>query len=129
GEGTSWTKRIAETARARFGHDAPDLADLVRWADKIGAARFDSADEAISTENPVMRLVGVIEQHGDDKFLAKHVPALLERPLGEVAASPDVEELHRPLAKKRDSFVRRVRDHGERLGRVVLVDLTGGRTD
>lgn len=121
---SSCTKLVSDVARARFGvHDA-SLTDLVRWADVVDSARFESADEAICRDDPVMRMVSVVEHYGDDAFLTRFVPALLQRPLVEVARSTAIEDRYRPLGEKHERFVERVRARSERRGRVVFVDLT-----
>ena len=57
----SCTMYIATVARERFGFDAPDLADLVAWADIIDGAQYASAQEAVELREPAMRLTLVIE--------------------------------------------------------------------
>ncbi|MGC4089661.1 MAG: hypothetical protein QM756_17590 [Polyangiaceae bacterium] len=121
---SSCTKLVADVARERFGIDLSDLSDLVGWADRVDSARFESAEQAVSRSNPVMRLVSVVEHYGDDAFFKRVVPQLLSEPLEELARSGEVEKRFRPLGKKHERFVQRVRDKGERRGRVVFVDLT-----
>jgi hypothetical protein len=120
----SCTKLVADVADRDFGVREPELDELVGWADRVDAARFDGPADAVDRENPVMRLVSVIEHYGDDKLLAQLVPALLERPLLEVATSAEIEARWRPLGVKHERFIQRVRDKSERRGRVVFVDLT-----
>jgi hypothetical protein len=121
---SSCTKLIADVAWRQFGLRDAMLDELVRWADLVDAARFDTPEQAVNRDNPIMRLVSVVEHYGDDAFLRHYVPALLERPLTEVAAGHEVLERYRPLGEKHERFVRRVREKAERLGRVVFVDLT-----
>lgn len=121
---SSCTKLIATVSREKFGVTSPDLDELVAWADRIDSARFESAAEAVDRSDPVMRLVSVVEHYGDDAFLGKFVPELLRRPLSEVARSPEIASRYRPLGKKHDRFVERVRESSRRQGRVVFVDLT-----
>jgi hypothetical protein len=71
-----------------------------------------------------MQLVSVIEHYGDNAFFSKLVPELLVKPLSEFAGSVEVRERYRPLGRKHERFVQRVRDKGELRGRVVFVDLT-----
>jgi hypothetical protein len=120
----SCTKLIADIARERFGMVDGRLDELVRWADVVDSARFESAEQAVNRENPVLRLVTVIEHQGDDAFLAKLVPQLLEQPLAQVASSAEVERRYRPLGDKYTRFVERVRAKAEVGPRVVFVDLT-----
>ncbi|HET9930681.1 MAG TPA: hypothetical protein VFQ35_08335 [Polyangiaceae bacterium] len=121
---SSCTKLVADVARERFGVTMADLGDLVSWADRVDSARFESAEQAVSRSDPVMRFVSVVEHYGDDAFFTRVVPQLLSQPLEELARSGEVERRFRPLGKKHDRFVQRVRDKGERRGRVVFVDLT-----
>lgn len=123
-EATSCTKLIAQIARERFGVENPALTELVGWADRIDSARFRSAEEAVDRSDPVMRLVSVVEHYGDDGFLERFVPELLDKPLAAVAAMPEVAARYRPLGKKHDRYVDRVRQSSRRQGRVVFVDLT-----
>lgn len=121
---SSCTKLIADVAKRDFGVTAPSLEDLVEWADVIDAARFESAERAVRRDEPVLQLASVVEHHGDGPFLGTVVPRLLERGLAEVARSEDVQALWRPLASAQEAFRARVQQKAERVGSVVLVDLT-----
>ncbi len=125
----SCAKLIADVSAARFGVDMSPLADLTGWADVIDSARFPSADAATSPDEPVLQLAGVIEHHGDGAFLNAMVPRLLERPLLEVAAAPDMQALWAPIRASREAFTRRVEASAEVRGPVVLVDLTDAPVD
>jgi hypothetical protein len=121
---SSCTKLIADVAERDFGLADPTLEPLIHWADIVDSARFESPEQAINRDEPVMRLVSVVEHFGDDAFITRMVPLLLERPLAEVAALPEVEKRYAPLGEKHKRFVERVRASSKRLGRVVFVDLT-----
>ena len=123
-EYSSCTKLISDIARSEFKLDDLGLDELVEWADRIDAARFDGPEHAISRSDPVMRMMSVVEHYGDDKLLAELVPELLEKPLLEVARSHRIEDRWKPLSAKQARFIERVRERGERRGRVVFVDLT-----
>jgi hypothetical protein len=120
----SCTKLIADVGRERYGVDMSPLAELVRWADIIDAARFPSAEAATDRDEPVLQLAAVVEANGDGPFLKNVVPRLLTRPAIEVARDPDLVALWKPLAAAQEAFVQRVRAQGTVLGRVVLVDLS-----
>jgi hypothetical protein len=121
---SSCTKLIARVSKEKFGVEEPALEELVSFADRIDAARFDSAEEAVDRSSPIMRLVSVVEHHGDDAFISRLVPELLSRPLAEVAELSEIQNRYRPLGKKHERFVDRVKKSSRRLGRVVFVDLT-----
>ncbi len=121
---SSCTKLIADTAQKQFGFSDPKLDPLVRFADIVDSARFDSPEQAIDRNDPLMRLVSVVEHYGDDAFYGTFVPELLQKSINEVAASSAVSERYKPLGKKHERFVERVREKSEVQGRVVFVDLT-----
>jgi hypothetical protein len=74
-------------------------------------------------------MVSVVEHYGDDAFLARMVPELGKKPLDEVARSKFIQEKYEPLGEKQARFVERVRQSGQRMGRVVFVDLTASVLD
>ena len=121
---SSCTKLIFDTGAREFGFSDPKLEPLVRFADIVDSARFESPEQAIDRSDPLMRLVSVVEHYGDDAFYQTLVPQLLEKPLAEVAALHLVNERYKPLGKKHERFVERVRAKSEVQGRVVFVDLT-----
>ncbi len=47
--------------REKFGYEAPDLAELVQWADIVDGAQYASAEEAVDLRSAAMQLVLVIE--------------------------------------------------------------------
>jgi nanoRNase/pAp phosphatase (c-di-AMP/oligoRNAs hydrolase) len=66
----------------------------------------------------------VVENHGDDAFLARIVPRLLAEPLEEVARSAEIQSKWVPLRDAHLSFVDKVREKSQPMGSVVYVDLT-----
>jgi hypothetical protein len=123
---SSCTKLIADVAWRHYAVNDPQLHDLVHWADVVDSARFESPEQAISRESPIMRMVSVVEHYGDDSFLKKMVPELLRKPLAEVAKLKWIQDKYKPLDEKHQRYVERVRKSTERMGRVVFVDLTDG---
>jgi hypothetical protein len=124
GSYSSATKLIADMGRDRFGLDPVPMADLVKWADMIDSAAFPNAKMAVERKEPELQLMTVVEHMGDDAFLAKMVPRLLENPLFEVARSDDVARAYEPLRLAHETFVKLVAQRAEVIGTVVLVDLT-----
>jgi hypothetical protein len=125
----SCTKLIADVGRARFGLDTTEADELVRWADMIDSAAFPSAEMAVKREDPVLHLMTVIEQHGDDAFLSRMVPRLLTEPLADVARGKDIADAFRPLDAQHRAFVDLVREHARVRGPVVVVDLSASVLD
>jgi hypothetical protein len=129
---SSATKLIADIGKERFGLDVGPMSELVRWADMIDSAAFPSATMAVERKEPELRLMTVVEHLGDDAFLSKMVPRLIEQPLAEVARSSDVALAYEPLGRAHEAFVELVAQSSEQVVRadsVVLVDLSGQLID
>lgn len=125
----SCTKLIADVATSELGFELHGLAELVTWADIIDAARFPSAAAAVDRTEPILQLASVVEQHADAAFLERFVPALLERPVAEVARTPEVAELFAPIGAAQAAYRARFKKAAELRGRVVYADLTDGTAD
>jgi hypothetical protein len=120
----SCTKFIVDVAKQRFGWDAPDLADLVRWSDVIDAARFASAEEACSFEPPHMQVSAVVQEQGDDALCRELIPMLGSMPLAAVAASPLVSTRLAPIRARHEALARRMEQCGEQRNNVAWFDLS-----
>jgi hypothetical protein len=121
---SSATKLIADVGRERFGLDPAPTAELVRWADMIDSASFPSAKMAVDRTEPVLRLMTVVENLGDDAFIARMVPRLLTQPLSDVASAPDIAQAYEPLGRAHEAFVKLVEQRAQQQGVVVVVDLS-----
>jgi len=126
---SSCTKLVRDIAEQRYGVCMPELEPLTRWADKIDSAAFESAEAALDSSHPVMRLASVVELHGDSAFLSRLVPRLLESPLETVAERSEYRSLHAKIRRRKAAFARRVRKSARSLERVVLVDLSGSEVE
>jgi hypothetical protein len=124
GSYSSATKLIADVGGSRFGLDPTPTAELVRWADMIDSAAFPSAKMAVERKEPELKLMTVVEHFGDDAFLSKMVPRLLEQSLPEVARSADVAQAYEPLGRAHEAFVKLVEQRAQLIADVVLVDLS-----
>lgn len=68
----------------------PHLADAVRWADKIDAAQFANAAEAVSLDSPAQRLAAWLAHGRSPLDTAHYVEWLSRASLDEVASRPEV---------------------------------------
>ncbi len=125
----SCTKLIARIAVEKFSVDISRFDELVRWADMIDSASFPSPELAVERREPVMKLLAVIEQQGDDRLLSDLVARLSRRPIAEVAADVDLVERYAPIDALHQAQVQRIRAHEERRGPVVFVDLLDAVTE
>jgi hypothetical protein len=115
---------IARTLDARFGWRAPDLAELVRWADVIDAARFASAAEAVRLEAPALRLMMLLEATHDPALPPRIIEALRSRPLAEIAGEAWVKEPLAPILERHFRSIATVREHARLDDGVVEIDLS-----
>src|ERR1700723_3779565 len=93
----SCTKYIATVARDRFGFDAPDLAELVAWADIVDGAQYASAEEAVNLAAPAMRLTLVIEGAKGSEIVQTIIRMMRTRKLDEIASDPEILAVYQPL--------------------------------
>jgi hypothetical protein len=119
----SCTGFIARTLAERFGWAAPDLEELVRWADVIDAARFPSAAMAVRLEEPALRVMALLEATKDPQLPTRVIEAMQHRPLAEIAAEPWAEEPLGPILERHRAAVETVRRLARVEGGVVTVDL------
>ena len=122
---SSCTRLIADVGRQRLGAKLDGLDDLIGWADRIDAARFASAEEAVRRQAPAMHLMTVLEHHGDAQALGELVPRLLDEPLEQVANSSWVRERLEPLESQRLASLERLKSLAEQRGPVAYCDLSG----
>ncbi len=114
---------IARTLQARWGWKLPEqLADAVTWADKIDAAQFRSADDAIALVSPAQRLAAWLA-HGRSTFdTAQYVEWLSHGSLADVAARPEMAPQLAAVEAERAKELEDVRRLGVWHGDVIVFD-------
>jgi hypothetical protein len=93
----SCTKYIATVARERFGFEAPELADLVKWADIIDGAQYADAQEAVELRAPATRLTLVIESAPGSETVQKIIRKMRQENLADIAADAEIQSIFEPL--------------------------------
>jgi hypothetical protein len=119
----SCTGFVARTLAAREGWRADDLAELVRWADVIDAARFDSPAQAVRLAEPALRIMTMLEATKDPLLPTRVIEAMQHRPLAEIAAEPWLTGPLAPVLERHRGAIDVVRAHARVEGGVVTVDL------
>jgi hypothetical protein len=119
----SCTGFIARTLEERFGWRAPDLEELVRWADVIDAARFESAAQAVRLAEPALRVMTLLEATQDPAVPTRIIEAMQREPLAAIAAAPWVAEPLTPILERHRAAVDVVKRHARVTDGVVEVDL------
>jgi hypothetical protein len=119
----SCTGFIARTLRDRFGWRADDLADLVRWAEVIDSASFDSAAAAVRLEEPALRIMTLLEATKDPAIPTRIIAAMQRTPLAAIAAEPWVAAPLGPILERHRAAIEVVRSHAKVSDGVVEIDL------
>ena len=88
----SCTKFIVETCQAKFGFVAPELDELVYWADVIDGALYPDARTAVEMREPATQLTLVIEGTSAPQFTVRLIPKLISKPLQEIMDIPEVRQ-------------------------------------
>ena len=113
----SCTKFLAERCAAAFGWDWSKYGELVRWADIIDGAQFESPKAAVELAEPALQLMTWVENNHDAKLKVRFIEELTTRPLADIAAERYVKDALAPVlaAHKRAIDVVRARakyEHG-----------------
>lgn len=121
----SCTGFIRDVTRDRFGYRAPDLDELVEWADIIDGARYKDPQEAVELREPATRLTLVIEGSKGSETVQRIIRAMRTMRLGEIAAQPDIQAIYQPLHERHLRSMDIIRERSAFDGVVVYFDLIG----
>jgi hypothetical protein len=119
----SCTKFIVETCRRRFGFTAPELDELVHWADLIDGAQYPDTKTAVELREPATQLTLVIEGTSDPQFSVRLIPELISRPLGEIMQMAEVRETFDRLYARHLETIEVIRARGQLERGVLFLDL------
>lgn len=125
----SCTSLIADTARIDFGFNTAPLMELIKWADIVDGAKYESAQAAVEMAAPAMKLTMVIESSADDSLVPKLIPLLTEMPLQEVLDQVFVQELVGPLMERHRAAIELIRSRATVEQGVITFDITDQLTE
>jgi hypothetical protein len=124
----SCTSLIADVARDQFGFDTAPLAELIRWADIVDGARYESAEAAVGMAAPAMKLTMAIESSGEG-FVPRVIPLLTEMSLQEVLDQPFIQAELGPLLERHIAGIELLRERTTLERGVVTFDITDKLTE
>jgi len=119
----SCTRFIADTVKKRWGYEAQDLAELVRWADIVDGAQYKNPQEAVELRAPAMQLTLVIEGV-DGSEMVQHIIGLMRiHSLEEIIADDRVQRAYGPLYQRHLRSIDLIKSRAVNDGGVVFFDL------
>ena len=121
----SCTMFICTVAREKYGFEAPDLGQLVHWANIIDGAQYPDAKTAVELAAPAMKLTLVIEGSKGSDIVQKIIRWMRHRTLEEIVAEPEVQQLFDALYKRHLASVEMIRNRAHQDNGVLFFDLTG----
>jgi hypothetical protein len=121
---TSCTSFLAHIASTRFGFNAEPVAELIRWADIVDGAKYESPEAAVEMAAPAMKLTLIIEATQDPAFIPRLIPLLTEMPLAQILEQPFVAPLLPPLLERHEQALELIRSRAEERDGVIFFDIT-----
>ncbi|MGA3071454.1 MAG: DHH family phosphoesterase, partial [Terracidiphilus sp.] len=121
---TSCTGFLAHIAATRFGFDTAPVAELIRWANIVDGAQYESAESAVEMAAPAMKLTLIIESTQDPEFIPRLIPLLTQMTLAEVLSQPFVADLLPPLLERHQEAIQLIRDRSVERNGTIFFDIT-----
>ena len=125
----SCTKFISTIARERFDFSAPDLEELVTWADIVDGALYDSAQSAVEMNAAAMKLTLVIESSKGPRLVQKIIQLMQTRSLDQILADEEVQATYQQLYEKHLRTIDVIRQAGSCDQGVIYFDLVDSGID
>lgn len=121
----SCTSFIRDVARERWRFEAPDLEDLVHWANIIDGAQYPDARTAVELGSPAMKLTLVIESAKESELVQRVIRWMARRPLGEIIQEPEIAGLYEMLYRRHLDSIEVIGSRAVEQDGVVFFDLAG----
>ncbi len=119
----SCTEYIAAQTREQFGYDAPDLAELVKWAGIIDGAQYADAQTAVALAAPAMKLTLVIECVKGSALVEKVIRLMRRSTLDDIMADDEIQRVYAPLYERHVTSIDIIRNRTVKDDGVVFFDL------
>jgi hypothetical protein len=103
-------------------HPPAFLAETIAWADRIDAARFESAEDAAALTSPAQQLAAWLAHGRSPPDTAHYIDLVSHASLAEVAARPEIAPQLAAVAAERGSELAAVKRLGVWHGDVVVFD-------
>ncbi len=121
---TSCTGFLAHIASTHFGFDTAPLAELIRWADIVDGALYESPESAVEMAQPAMKLTMAIESTQDPAFMPRLIPLLTEMSFAEILEQPFVRDLLPSLLERHRQALQLIRERSSCEQGTIYFDIT-----
>jgi len=125
----SCTKFIVEMLLKHFGFDSGRLAELIKWANIIDSAQFESAKAAVDLQEPAMKLMQVIEGVRDSSLLHRLIAEFQEKSLKQIIELPWVQDVFQPLYQRHLQSIDIIRGSAQYAEGTIFFDISGHEMD
>jgi len=125
----SCTSLIADVGRVNFGFDTAPVLELIKWADIVDGARYESAKAAVEMAAPAMKLTMVIESASDNNLVPRLIPLLTEMSLQEMLDQDFVQVLLGPLMERHWAGLELIKQRATVEDGVITFDITDQPTE
>ncbi|MGA8030141.1 MAG: phosphoesterase [Bryobacteraceae bacterium] len=119
----SCTKFISTVVKQQYGFEAPDLEELVTWADIVDGALYESAEAAVEMNDPAMKLTLVIEGSDGSRLVRKIICAMQHETLAEIVRKPKIQAEYDRLHQTHLRNIDIIREAGSCERGVIFFDL------
>jgi len=119
----SCTKFISTFVKQRFGFEAPDLEELVTWADIVDGALYESAQSAVEMDAPAMKLTLVVEGSKGPALVKKVICLMQHQSLAEIIQNPEIQSEYRSLHQGHERNIDLIKRTGSCDRGVIYFDL------
>lgn len=119
----SCTKFIATVVKRDYGFLAPDLEELVTWADIVDGALYESAEAAVEMNAPAMKLTLVIEGSNGPLLVQKIIRLMQREPLEKIIRHPEIQGEYNRLHQNHVRNIDLIRETGSCDRGVIYFDL------
>jgi hypothetical protein len=125
----SCTSLIADRAQVNFGFNTAPMLELIKWADIVDGARYESAKAAVEMAAPAMKLTMIIESAQDNQLVQRIIPLLTEMSLQQVLDQPFIQQLVAPLMERHWQGLELIRERATVVRGVITFDITDQPTE
>ncbi len=119
----SCTKFISTVVAEQYAFSAPDLEELVTWADIVDGALYESAQAAVEMEAPAMKLTLVIEGSQGSGLVQKIIGLMQNQSLDQILQDPEVSSSYQALYSNHLRNIEVIRKEGSCDAGVIFFDL------